>query len=108
MSVTYTDLQNIGLTESQARVLVHLPFLAPVSILKPRSPGRPTLCFDLATVITRLDALGGETLVNKLLALRAERKSGHMDSVHMDSVHLDVHLTASPQPLGDSNESADF
>ena len=72
MSVTYSDLLAIGLTESQSRILVQLPYPAPVALLKSRSPGRPARAFDLATIITRLDALGDESLVNKLMALRAK------------------------------------
>ena len=74
MAVTYSELLAIGLTTSQARILVQLPYPARVSMIRSRSRGRPTLTFDTATVIARLDALGGDALVSMLLALKAKTK----------------------------------
>ena len=78
MAVTYSELLAIGLTTSQARILVQLPYPARVSMI--RSRGRPTLAFDTATVIARLDALGGDALVNMLLTLKAKTKQAMEDS----------------------------
>lgn len=80
MAVTYSELLAIGLTTRQARILVQLPYRARVSMIRSRSRGRPTLAFDTATVIARLDALGGDALVTMLLALKSKTKQAMEDS----------------------------